>query len=132
LRARFQTLIPHPSVQPPVAEEDPHALSQLSYKGHHLFNSLPQNIRNLTECDVTTFKEALDKFLQTKPDQPLLHILTQLGVCDTSSVDDWVSRLMSAGVDTERHRRGNLLATRTFMPPWPSDVIRNLHQKYQK
>ena len=76
-----------------MAEEDPYALSQMSYKGHRLFNSLPQNIRNLNECDVTTFKEALDKFLETLPDQPLLPSLTQLGVCDTNSVDDWVSRL---------------------------------------
>ena len=92
LRARFQTLIPHPSIQPTVAEEDPHALFLMSYKGHRLFNSLLQNIRNLNECVVTTFKEALDKFLQTLPNQPLLPSLTQLGVCDTNSVDDWVSR----------------------------------------
>ena len=62
------------------------------YKGPRLFNSLPQSIRNLTGCDVTTFKGVLDKFLQTLPDQPLLPSLTHLRVCDTNSVVDWVNR----------------------------------------
>ena len=66
--------------------------ASLPFKGPRLFNSLPQNIRNLTNCDVTTFKGALDKFLLTLPDQPLLPSMTHLRVCETNSVVDWVSR----------------------------------------
>ena len=82
----------------------------LPYKGPRLFNSIPQNIRNLTDCDVTTFKGALDKFLLSLPDQPLLPNMTHLRVCETNSVVDWVSR---HGVDTQCHRRGQSLFTRT-------------------
>ena len=46
--------------------------ASLPYKGPGLFNNLPQNIRNLTNCELTTFKGALDKFLLTLPDQPLI------------------------------------------------------------
>ena len=34
------------------------------------FNVLPREIRNLTGCDIETFKSALDKFLTCIPDEP--------------------------------------------------------------
>ena len=66
--------------------------ASLPYKGPRLFNSIPQHIRNITNCDLKTFKGALDKFLSTLPDQPLIPSMTILRVCDTNSVVDWVSR----------------------------------------
>ena len=66
--------------------------ASLPYKGPRLFNSIPQHIRNITDCDLKTFKGALDNFLSTLPDQPLIPSMTILRVCDTNSVVDWVSR----------------------------------------
>ena len=40
--------------------------------GAKLFNSLPNSVRNLTRTSVDEFKVALDKFLQTIPDEPKL------------------------------------------------------------
>ena len=38
--------------------------------GAKLFNCLPAKIRNLTKVGLDEFKMALDKFLETVPDQP--------------------------------------------------------------
>ena len=35
-----------------------------------MFNCLPKEIRNMKGCGVDEFKENLDKFLQTIPDEP--------------------------------------------------------------
>ena len=40
--------------------------------GAKLFNSLPKSVRNITRTSVDEFKVALDKFLQTIPDEPKL------------------------------------------------------------
>ena len=81
---------------PSVASSSSHRIksirfASLPYKGPRLFNSVPQQIRNLTNCDLTTFKGALDKFLSTLPDQPLIPSMTKYKICDNSVVD-WVSR----------------------------------------
>ena len=45
-----------------------------SFKWHaiRLFNSLPQHLRNLTNCSVHMFKNRLDKYLSTLLDDPTL------------------------------------------------------------
>ena len=43
----------------------------LQVHGAKLFNCIPQTIRNMTKCDVDTFKQKLDLFLSKIPDQPL-------------------------------------------------------------
>ena len=44
----------------------------LQIHGAKLFNALPKSVRNLTRTSVDEFKVALDKFLQTIPDEPKL------------------------------------------------------------
>ena len=44
--------------------------SSLGVKGVRLFNSLPQEIRDISSDKVQKFKSALDKFLSTVPDEP--------------------------------------------------------------
>ena len=41
-----------------------------SFRGPQLFNSLPPNIRGLTQCTVNTFKHKLDEYLKNIPDTP--------------------------------------------------------------
>ena len=38
--------------------------------GPKLFNSLPANIRNMTNCSVDSFKKQLDDYLNCLPDEP--------------------------------------------------------------
>ena len=44
--------------------------ASLTVKGQRLFNTLPQDIRNMTGCTKEVFKRALDKYLQDIPDEP--------------------------------------------------------------
>ena len=64
-------------------------LSSLAVRGPRLFNALPWHIRNLTRCDVNSFKDKLDKFLSTVPDEPLVPGYTQYRRCDSNSLIDW-------------------------------------------
>ena len=40
--------------------------------GPRLFNSLPKDIRNITGCKISVFKDKLDNFLTQIPDQPMI------------------------------------------------------------
>ena len=44
----------------------------LQVHGPKLFNCLPKSIRNITKCDVDTFKEKLDLYISVIPDQPAI------------------------------------------------------------
>ena len=44
--------------------------ASLSVNGVKLFNIMPKNVRNLTNVSLSTFKRALDKFLNSVPDEP--------------------------------------------------------------
>ena len=44
--------------------------SSLTINGPRVFNSLPVNLRNMTQCTVECFKKSLDNHLQTIPDEP--------------------------------------------------------------
>ena len=46
--------------------------ASLPVHGQQLFNCLPKEIRNITKCEVDTFKGALDQYLMTVPDEPLI------------------------------------------------------------
>ena len=52
-----------------------------------LYNSLPQHLRNLTNCGVHIFKNRLDKYLSTLLDDPTLQSLAY----NYNSVDAWIS-----------------------------------------
>ena len=46
--------------------------ASFTVNGPHIFNSLPQYIRDTTKCDENVFKAHLDHYLQQVPDQPLI------------------------------------------------------------
>ena len=47
--------------------------------GPRLFNSLPAKVRNISNCSIDDFKMALDKYLETVPDEPNMTGLTPGG-----------------------------------------------------
>ena len=65
--------------------------ASLTHKGPRLFNCLPRDVRNLTGCSTDDFKRALDSYLATIPDEPLLPNLTQFRRCASNSLLDWAS-----------------------------------------
>ena len=74
----------------------------LTHKGPRLFNSLPRDIRDLQNCSTDTFKRALDRYLATVPDEPLLPSLTQFRRCESNSLLDWAT---SSNVREDQRRR---------------------------
>ena len=55
-----------------------------------LFNCLPKEIRDLSDCSKETFKSCLDKFLRTVPDEPLITGYTRFRRADSNSLLDMV------------------------------------------
>ena len=64
--------------------------SSFAVNGPRIFNSLPQHIRDITNCDLNLFKSQLDRFLRKLPDQPLIPGYTAYRQCETNSVIDWL------------------------------------------
>ena len=63
----------------------------LSQEGPRLFNALPKSLRNLTNCTKQTFKQHLDQFLKTLPDEPLLPNYFNFRRADSNSVSVMVN-----------------------------------------
>ena len=63
--------------------------SSIAVRGPKLFNCLPQALRNISGCEVDSFKRALDRFLSGIPDEPPVHGYTQFRRCETNSLVDW-------------------------------------------
>ena len=53
-------------------------------KGPKLFNILPAHIRNMAGCSLNTFKNSLDKYLATVPDEPQITGYTAMRRTDTN------------------------------------------------
>ena len=51
-----------------------------------LFNTLPSELRNMTNCSSESFKQALDTFLKTIPDEPQTHGYTYMRRADYNSM----------------------------------------------
>ena len=75
-----------------------------AYRGPRLFNCLPADLRNLSKCSVDTFKNALDKFLGSIPDEPLIPGLTSLRQIETNSLVDWIAHVAREGLPVEPGR----------------------------
>ena len=58
--------------------------------GPRLFNILPAYIRNISGCTINTFKNRLDKFLATVPDEPQIRGYTAMRRADTNSLVNMV------------------------------------------
>ena len=57
-----------------------------SVRGPRLFNTLPSELRNMTNCSSESFKKALDKFLKTIPDEPQTHAYTYIRRAEYNSL----------------------------------------------
>lgn len=55
-------------------------------KGPRLFNILPAHIRKLSGCSLDIFKNSLDKYLATVPDEPQIIGYTAMRRADTNSL----------------------------------------------
>ena len=64
--------------------------SSFAVHGATLFNSLPKEVRNLTNCDKNYFKRSLDNFLKTVPDEPQISGYTVFRRADTNSLLDMI------------------------------------------
>ena len=60
--------------------------ASIPVRGQRLFNTLPKAVRNLTGCNVETFKHQLDKYLYGVPDEPQIPGYTAQRRADTNSL----------------------------------------------
>ena len=110
--------VPHVDRGGTTAAQNLH-LSSFAVHAPRLFNSLPDYIRNTTDCSLNVFKGLLDKFLASVPDKPLIRGYTAYAaeqtqiVCLTwydlpqpSHCLDWKSQItvVVAFIDTKRSR----------------------------
>ena len=76
---------------PLVSHQAPTKVQSIRYgsfavRGPRLFNTLPSELRNLTNCSSESFKQALDTFLKTIPDEHQTPGYTWLHLYETSGV----------------------------------------------
>ena len=64
--------------------------ASLPQHGQRLFNCLPKEIRNVTGCKVESFKNILDRYLMTVPDEPLIRGYTSYRRAESNSLIDMV------------------------------------------
>ena len=60
--------------------------ASLSVRGPRLFNSLPKHLRDMRNCTKDVFKSALDKYLQTIPDEPQIQGYTASRRAESNSL----------------------------------------------
>ena len=60
--------------------------ASLSVRGPRLFNSLPKHLRDMRNCTKDAFKSALDKYLQTIPDEPQIQGYTASRRAESNSL----------------------------------------------
>ena len=62
--------------------------ASLSIRGPQLFNTLPPELRNITDCSVEKFKGELDRFLSNVPDEPQIPGYTAMRRAESNSLVD--------------------------------------------
>ena len=60
--------------------------ASLSVRGPRLFNSLPKSLRDMRNCTKEVFKSALDRYLQTIPDEPQIQGYTASRRAESNSL----------------------------------------------
>ena len=60
--------------------------ASFSIHAPQLFNSLPQDIRNISGCSLEVFKSRLDEYLHAVPDEPLIDGYTQFRRAESNSI----------------------------------------------
>ena len=74
--------------------------SSLSVRGPSLFNVAPRNVRDMKRCKTEQFKAALDEWLNTIPDEPLLPGYTAMRRRESNSVRHMVHCAERGGGDS--------------------------------
>ena len=69
--------------------------------GSKLFNCLPQGLRNMTGVNIDAFKGALDKFLQSVPDEPQIPGYTAMRRAPSNSILEMKTFCVPAFQDAE-------------------------------
>ena len=62
--------------------------SSFQMRGPSLFNRMPASVRNTTNCSVDVFKNCLDRFLSSIPDEPLVQGYTAFNRYRSNSLLD--------------------------------------------
>jgi hypothetical protein len=70
-------------------------------RGPMLFNSIPHEIRNLTDCKTEIFKAALDKWLARIPDEPQVPGYTAMRRAETNSIRHMIPYALKDGRNHE-------------------------------
>ena len=78
----------------------------LAYHGSQLFNALPKELRNITNCSLLSFKHKLDKFLIGIDDQPLVCGYTSGRQADSNSLIDMIPLARGDKLDNPLNLRG--------------------------
>ena len=69
----------------------------LPVHGQRLFNSLPREVRNVTDCKVDVFKRKLDHFLINVPDEPLVRGYEKYRRTESNSLIDMTKLMFKPG-----------------------------------
>ena len=99
---------------PPINTHSPRAVQRLReaslpVRGQRLFNTLPQELRNLTGCKVDSFKRSLDKFLRGVPDEPQIPGYTAQRRAESNSLLD-MARLHNSHEETRVEGSGDCIS----------------------
>ena len=76
--------------------------ASFAFNASKLFNELPRNLRDLTQCSIKSFKNKLDAFLNMVPDEPQIVGLTQLRRAASNSITEMVQWIVAGGSHTFR------------------------------
>ena len=80
--------------------------SSIFVQGQRLFNMIPKEIRNITNCKVEKLKAVLDKWLAGVPDEPQIQGYTQSRRAPTNSLLEMSQFHQDTTVDEPRPRPG--------------------------
>ena len=75
----------------PLVRKGPYQTSRyasFAVQGPRLFNCLPRKLRDMSNCDVKSFKAGLDTFLSTVPDEPQIPSYVQFRRAPSNSITD--------------------------------------------
>ena len=70
--------------------------NSITFNGLKLFNILPKEIRNMSDCTLSQFKTHLDKFLTTVADEPQIPGYTKFRRTSTNSLLDMIPEFIES------------------------------------
>ena len=97
LRRGRYCLVPHVKSSAPMRIQTIR-YSSLAVKGPRLFNKMPMHIRNMHSCTTLQFKNKLDVFLETIPDEPRIQGYTQFCRAASNSIIDMMKEARTEGL----------------------------------